>query len=89
VQLAEAGAVLGAVGLAIDHHAAHTADPFPAVVVEGDGLLALLQQVFIDHVEHFEERHVLADVRGLELNHSALVVRVLLPPDIEGEVHYL
>ena len=45
--------------VAVDHHAAHAADAFAAIVVEGDRLLALLDQALVDDVEHLEERHVL------------------------------
>ena len=54
-----------AVRHAVDHAAAHAADAFAAIVVEGDRLFALGDQVLVQHVEHFEERHVSADVRRL------------------------
>jgi hypothetical protein len=43
---------------AVDHHAARTADPLAAVVVEGDRLFLLADQRFVDDVEHLKERHV-------------------------------
>ncbi len=54
----------GAVGVAVDDHAAGPADPLAAVVVEGDRLLALRGQLLVDDVEHLQERHVGADLFG-------------------------
>ena len=48
----------GAVGDAVDHEAAHAADAFAAVVIEGDRLFALVDERLVEHVEHLEERHV-------------------------------
>ena len=58
VELAERGAGQRAVRHAVDHAAAHAADAFAAIVVERDRLFALRDQVLVQHVEHFEERHV-------------------------------
>jgi hypothetical protein len=52
----------GAVRLAVDHAAAAAADALAAVVVEGDRLLVLLDELLVDVVEHLEEGHVVGDV---------------------------
>jgi hypothetical protein len=81
------GAALGPCGTPLIISAAHAADALAAVVVEGDRLLALLDQALVEHVEHLEERHVgslMPSSVGLEVRPP---VRVLLAPDVEGEVH--
>jgi hypothetical protein len=83
------GAALGAVGDAVDDHRAHAADAFAAVVIEGDGLLAAVDEVVVEDVEHLQEGGVLADALDLVLDHLARGARALLAPDMEGEVHYL
>ena len=40
---------------AVDHHAARSADAFAAVVLEVNRFLALLDEPFVDHVEHLQE----------------------------------
>ena len=60
VKLAGGGAVVAAVRDAVDHQRAHAADAFAAIGVKGDRFLAFGDQPFVHHVEHFEERHVLA-----------------------------
>ena len=87
VELAGGGALLGAVGLAVDHQAAGAADALAAVVVERDRLLALVDQALVDDVEHLEERHVVADAAALVGLEAARIVRAVLAPDLEGEVH--
>jgi len=74
---------------AVDHHAAGAADPLAAIVVEGDGALALFLEPLVQDVEHLEEGEVGADVVdhvGLE---AARGVAPLLTPDLEGQPHYL
>jgi hypothetical protein len=56
-------------------------------VVEGDRFLAAGGEPLVDHVEHLEERHVGGDPLGRIRDEPAGVLRVLLPPDDEGEVH--
>ncbi len=89
VELAQGGAGQRAVRHAVDHAAAHAADALAAIVVEGHRLFALGDQVLVQHVEHLQERHVLADVGRFVAHHAALVARVLLPPDVENDSHYL
>ncbi len=89
VQLAERGAGQRTVGHAVDHEAAHAADAFAAIVVEGHRLFALRDQVLVQHVQHFEERHVVVDVGDFVAHHLALVAGVALPPDVKNDSHYL
>ena len=51
-----------AVGDAVDHEATGAADAFAAIVLEGDRLFALFDQLFIQHIEAFENRHVGVDI---------------------------
>jgi len=47
---------------AVDVQRAHTADTFAAVVVERHGLLALVDQVVVQNIQHLEKRGVGGDV---------------------------
>ena len=71
VELAQRGPGLRPVGDAVDHDAAHAADAFAAVVIEGDRLLALVHELFVQDVEHLQERHVRVGVVDLVTDHAA------------------
>ena len=58
-------------GLAVDDERARAADAFAAIVVEGNGLLAAIGELFVDHVEHLEERHVRIEILRLVLDELA------------------
>ena len=73
--------------LAVDDERAGAADAFAAVVVEGDGLLALHGELVVDHVQHLEKRHVGIDVGRRVFLEPAGAVRVLLAPDSEFNLH--
>ena len=66
--------------MAVDVQRAHAADPFAAVVVECHGLLALVDQVVIQDVEHLEERGVGRDVFDFVSFETTLCFSVLLTP---------
>ena len=87
MELADGRAAYRAVRDAVDHHPARAADPLAAVVLERDWLLATPDQLFVDHVEHFEERHIGADMVGLVCDHLAGCLGILLSPDVEGQAH--
>ena len=89
VQLAGGDAFVGPVGRAVDHHAAGAADALAAVVLEGDRLFALLDQLLVDDVQHLQERSVIADVRRLVGGERSGGLGGRLAPDVQGEVHYL
>ncbi len=55
MELAGGGSHLGPVGQTVDHHTAGPADALAAVVIEGDGLLALVRQALVEEVEHLQE----------------------------------
>ena len=61
VELAHGGGGQRAMRDAIDHEAAGAADALAAIVLERDGLFAFFDQLFVEHVQHFEERHVGVD----------------------------
>jgi hypothetical protein len=79
-------AVHGPVRRAVDEEAAHAADALAAVVVERHRLLALRDEILVQDVQHLEEGHVLVGV-DLVPHEAARVLRVLLPPDVEGQPH--
>ena len=90
VKLASGHAIIIAVWPTVDIEAAHTADAFATVVVEADGMRdAVIDEVFVQDVEHLKERAVGRDALygiGLEM---ALGTGVFLSPDMECEVHSL
>ena len=86
VQLTRRRAALRAVRLAVDHQRAGAADALPAVVVEDDRLLALLDQPLVEDVEQLEERRLVADLGDLVRLEPALFVGPVLAPDLEREV---
>ena len=87
VQLAGGGALLGAVGLAVDHQAARAADALAAVAVEHDGLAALVDQPLVDDVEHLEERHVLVDVEASYVSKRPASLGPFCRQTLRCEVH--
>jgi len=82
VKLADSGARNRPVRHSVNHEAAHSADALAAIVIERDGLFAFFNQLFIDDVQHFEERHVFADISDLVANHAPFPCSLLLPPDV-------
>ncbi len=87
VKLAYSSALEAAMGFAVDHHAAHTADTFAAIVIKGDRIFSLGDEGFVDNIEHFEKGHVLADVGSVVTYHAALVGGIFLTPDMKSEFH--
>ncbi len=72
---------------AVDQETARPADALAAIVVEGHRLFAAADQLFVEDVEHLQERHVGGhplDLVGDELSRR---VCVFLPPDFQSEVH--
>ena len=80
VDLAGRGTLARAVCVAVDVQRAHAADTLAAVVVEGHGLLALVYEVVVQDVEHFEERGVGRDVLHLVGLEGPFGFSVLLTP---------
>jgi len=71
---------------AVDHEAAASANALTAIVFERDRRLPFGDELFVDHVKHFEERHVGADILRFVALHTARGCGVRLPPDVESEV---
>ena len=74
-------------GLAVDEHGAHAADAFAAVVVKGNGFLALLDEVDVELVDHLQKGHVWANVGNGVGYRAASVLRAVLAPNFERQVH--
>ena len=87
VQLARRRRLLTTVGTAVDHHRTRAADAFATIVVERDRLFALFGELFVQHVEHLEERGVFANAGDFVRHHLAGAGGVFLAPDVDGEVH--
>ena len=87
MKLAQRSLALGTVRHAVHHAAAHAANAFAAIVIERHRLFTLGQQILVQYVEHFQKRHVLADVGRFVPRHAALVAGVLLPPHVEDDSH--
>jgi hypothetical protein len=75
------------VGLAIDDEAAGSADPFATIMIEGYRYLALLDKLFIEDVEHLEERAVFGDRVDDVRFEAALRGGVVLAPHVQSESH--
>src|SRR6185312_2707904 len=89
VQLTRGSRFLRTMRDAVDHHAARSADPFPAIVIERDGSLARDDQFLVHDVQHLQERHVGRNVARLVRLDPARVLCRWLAPDVKLEVHYL
>ena len=74
VELAHGRAAPRAVGHAVDQETARAADALAAIVIEGHRLFAAADQLFVEDVEHLQERHVGGhplDLVGDELSRRA------------------
>ena len=80
VELAGRHGLLRPVCVAVDVERAHAADTFAAVVVECHRLLARMDEVVVQDIQHFEERGVGRDVLDTVGFESALRFSVLLTP---------
>jgi hypothetical protein len=89
VELADRCCGLRTVGDTIDHEPAGTTDSFPAIVIESDRFVTLRNEIFIEHIEHFQKRHMRIHIRMFVLDHTADVVWAFLPPDMQSQFHYL
>ncbi len=71
----------------VDHESAGTTNPFAAIVIESNGLFPFFHELVVEHVQHFQERHVLADAVHLILDHPTAIGCVALPPDVKSDSH--
>ena len=78
---------VGAVGDAVNHHAACAADSLAAVGVKGDRILTLRDKPLVDDIEHLEEGHVRRDMVGRVVHQPPLRLRSRLPPDPQVNSH--
>src|SRR5258708_1899056 len=88
-QLADRCSRQRAVRDAVDHEPARPADSFAAVVFERHGLFVFFDELFVEHVERFQHRHVRIQISGFIANHAPALGRALLAPDMQDELHYL
>ena len=83
MELAGRHAAHRSVGTAVDYQRARTADTFAAVVVEYDGFLFLFHQLFVQHVQHFQERHIGRNVGHFVFLEFAFGIGTGLTPYLE------
>src|SRR6266487_3327872 len=74
-------------GLAVDDERTGAADAFATIVVKRDRVFAFRGQLFVDHVEHLEERHVRVELRRLISLKPTGTLRAFLAPDLESHFH--
>lgn len=86
VQLAGGDPSTWSVRFAVDEQTARTADTLAAVVIESDRFFILANEVVVQHIQHFQERHVLRYVvHGYVF--IAPVSFALLAPDLQVQFH--
>jgi hypothetical protein len=74
---------------AVDHAPARAADALAAIRVEGDRILTLPNEVFVDDVEHLEERHVCRDVLRDVIDKASRLILCRLPPHAQIDCNSL
>ena len=72
---------------AVDQETAGAANSLAAIVFERDRGLALVLEVFVQQVQHLEERHIRRNALHLIVSKRAGRFVALLPPDFECKVH--
>src|SRR6266478_2120496 len=78
VTFAEVNSMAAAVWHPVDEEPARSADALAAIVLERDGLLAVLDELLVHDVEHLEERHVGRDAIDLVRDESSARGRIFL-----------
>ena len=86
VQLARRGP-LGPVRVAVDDDAALAADSLAAVRIESERLLAFVEKLFVEDVEHLQERGVLVHVVKRVRLEVARIGRAVLTPVLQVDSH--
>src|SRR5258706_6155866 len=74
-------------GPSVNEEPPRAADALAAIVLEGDGLLAVLYELLVQDVEHLEERHLGRHATDLVRDESSRRRRIFLPPDSQCEFH--
>ena len=78
---------LGAVGDAVDDNAALATDTFTAVRIKCDRFFSAGKELFVQHVEHFQERGFLRDAADLVFVHGTRILGSVLAPNLQCQVH--
>src|SRR5258706_13588427 len=86
-QLTDRCAALAAMRYSVDQKTARTANTFTTIMFEGNGRLLAVDQIFVQHVEHFEKRHFRGHIVYSIAGEAARCGGALLPPDSEREIH--
>jgi hypothetical protein len=89
VELTGRSTGFGAVGKAVDHQAARATNAFAAIMLKDNRLVAFLDKVFVDDIEHFQEGHVGHYVGSRVLDHFSRLIRAWLPPHTQFNRHVL
>lgn len=87
VELAGGHFGIRTVRLAVDMQRTHATDTLTAVVVERHRFFALVYQVVVQDIEHFEERRVFGDIVHLVRLEPAFCLGVRLTPYLKFEIH--
>jgi hypothetical protein len=80
MQLTGGGFFFRAMSLSVNHHSAGSADPFPAIVVKGNGIVSFFYESFVKNVDHFQKRHVGVNILDLVNDKFSGALGVFLPP---------
>ncbi len=83
MKLAGCDALYRSVGMTVDVEGAHAADALTAVAVENNGLLALVDELLVEHVEHFKEARSGGNVLDAIVDESTLFLGTALTPYLE------
>src|SRR2546425_3614271 len=87
MKLANRRSALWAVGYSIDHESTHAAYTLAAIVVESNGFFTFGYEFFVEHIEHFQERHVRTHLLMFVAHDAAGMTCRFLPPDVESQSH--
>jgi hypothetical protein len=82
MKLADGGTLLRAMGFSIDHKATAATDPFPAVMLKSNRLLAFALKLLIQHIQHLQKRHMLGDIGNFIADKFSGSIPIFLTPDI-------
>ena len=72
--------------LTVNHQTATAADAFTTVMIKFDWYLTVFDEVLVDDVQQFEERHVFANAFGLVGLEMTGVFGAVLSPNLKREV---
>ena len=73
--------------MSVDVQRAHTTDTFAAVMVEYDRFTAIVNDLFIQDIQHFEERSIARDIFHLICFKSTFCFRAFLTPYLQCETY--